>query len=516
MIHNYFFLKRLAGSLHELLRGKELLECYSQNKDELIMGFANGNESTYLRANFVPQIALLHITEDFKRAKKNSIDLFRTLIGTPVESVNVFQYERSFWIDFENGASLLFKMHGSRSNILLATNDQVEELFRTKLSNDLELKPSQLYKRPDLSKERFYELDGDLSQFLPALGKEVKGYLSLKGYSKQEMGARWELLQNTLDLLETHAISIDQDEALPFFTLLPTAKDAEMFQDPIEAGNAYYVRFTKQYYLLQAQLQIVKPLEDQIKKTQNYLKNTENKLLSVLDRRKYDEIANIIMANLHQIQKGQKTITLDDFYLNRPIEIKLNPKLSPQKNAENLYRKAKNQNLEIARLEDNLTSRQKKLEQLQSELEAARQSEDIRLLRKQTSRSFPKETPLPYHVYDIKGYQVMVGKNAKHNDELSLKIANKNDLWLHAKDVAGSHVVIRHQAGKNIPKDVLEITAQLAAWFSKRKTDSLCPVIYTPKKFIRKRKGDPPGAVVVEKEEVIMVEPKNYDNTVKG
>ena len=106
----------------------------------------------------------------------------------------------------------------------------------------------------------------------------------------------------------------------------------------------------------------------------------------------------------------------------------------------------------------------------------------------------------------------MVGKNARYNDELTLKVANKNDLWLHAKDVAGSHVVIRDQAGKKIPREVLEAAAQLAAWYSKRKTDSLCPVIYTPKKYIRKRKGDPPGAVVVEKEDVIMVVPRNFEN----
>jgi len=101
-----------------------------------------------------------------------------------------------------------------------------------------------------------------------------------------------------------------------------------------------------------------------------------------------------------------------------------------------------------------------------------------------------------------------VGRNAEANDELTLKLAYKEDFWLHAKDVAGSHVIIKHQSGKNFPKDVIERAAQLAAYNSKRKTDSLCPVIVTPKKFVRKRKGDPAGAVVVEREQVILVEPK--------
>ena len=69
-------------------------------------------------------------------------------------------------------------------------------------------------------------------------------------------------------------------------------------------------------------------------------------------------------------------------------------------------------------------------------------------------------------------------------------------------------MIIKHQSGKNFPKDVIERAAQLAAYNSKRKTDSLCPVIVTPKKFVRKRKGDPAGAVEVEREQVILVEPK--------
>ncbi|MEQ8810389.1 MAG: hypothetical protein RIE59_15060, partial [Imperialibacter sp.] len=77
----------------------------------------------------------------------------------------------------------------------------------------------------------------------------------------------------------------------------------------------------------------------------------------------------------------------------------------------------------------------------------------------------------------------------------------------HAKDVPGSHVVLKWRAGQNFPKPVIEQAAALAAYYSKRKTDTLCPVIFTPKKWVRKPKGAHPGAVIVEREEVIMVEP---------
>ena len=116
---------------------------------------------------------------------------------------------------------------------------------------------------------------------------------------------------------------------------------------------------------------------------------------------------------------------------------------------------------------------------------------------------------LPYHEFEYEGWQIFIGRNAKANDELTLKVANKDDLWLHAKDVAGSHVIIRQKPGQNFPTKVIETAAALAAANSKRKTDSLCPVIYTLKKFVRKMKGAPAGQVIVEKEEVVLVEPSN-------
>ena len=514
MFHNYFFLKRLARELDQELANLELLECFSQSKDELILGFASANKTVYIRANLEPQIGLIQIMDDFKRAKRNSADLFTDLIGVKVVSANVFQYERSFWIDFENGMSLIFKMHGSRSNILLSENDKVKSLFRSVLENDLEIKPSELYKHLDLSPDRFNSLEGNPNKFIPALGKEVKNYLTRKGYFDADLNERWKQLQALLELLDTNQICV-LNEPKPNISLLESTCDGPL-ASAISATNELYIRFTKNHYLTSAKSSVIKPLEDQIKKTENYISNTEEKLFKLLDRRGYDEIANILMANLHLIQKGQETVTLDDFYSNEKIDIKLNPELSPQKNAENLYRKAKNQNLEIANLETNIQSRKVKLEELKKKLEEVSESEDIKSLRKESSsqQSSKKEENLPYHPYLINGYQVFVGKNARHNDELTLKVANKNDLWLHAKDVAGSHVLIRDQAGKKIPKDVIEAAAQLAAWYSKRKTDSLCPVIYTPKKYIRKRKGDPPGAVVVEKENVMMVVPKNFDNSI--
>lgn len=120
------------------------------------------------------------------------------------------------------------------------------------------------------------------------------------------------------------------------------------------------------------------------------------------------------------------------------------------------------------------------------------------------------EERVPYKKFETSGFVILVGKGARENDELTLKYAKKDDLWLHAKDVSGSHVILKQQSNKPFPREVIEKAAQLAAYYSKRKTDSLTPVIVTPKKFVRKPKGLPPGLVHVDKEDTILVSPNDW------
>lgn len=176
--------------------------------------------------------------------------------------------------------------------------------------------------------------------------------------------------------------------------------------------------------------------------------------------------------------------------------------------AEQLYRKSKNRSKEILVLEDNVTHIEKELKVLSvlhTELSEALSFKDLKPFIKEAKKSKNKFEEPRFKEYLLQGYKVLVGRNSNNNDELT-KSANKDDLWLHAKDVSGSHVIIKKKTGE-FPKFVIEYAASLAAYFSKRKTDSLCPVIYTPRKFVRKVKGAPAGSVVVEKEQVVLVQP---------
>jgi len=183
---------------------------------------------------------------------------------------------------------------------------------------------------------------------------------------------------------------------------------------------------------------------------------------------------------------------------------------------KNLYRKGKNEKIERQKTEESLAMKEEELFALMNQLEELEAVDNFRALHQfvkekklDPSKGAASEANLPYKEVIYMGFQIWIGKHAKANDELTLKYARKDDTWLHAKDVSGSHVVIKNAGNKTIPTPVLEKAAALAAYHSKRKSDSLCPVIYTPKKYVRKRKGDPPGAVVVDREQVIMIAPSD-------
>jgi predicted ribosome quality control (RQC) complex YloA/Tae2 family protein len=220
------------------------------------------------------------------------------------------------------------------------------------------------------------------------------------------------------------------------------------------------------------------------------------------------------MANLHQIPARSESAELFDFYHDKQITVKLKKDLSPQKNAETYYRKSKNEKIERDKLKESIALKEQELQQAETYLQAIDGIEQLKELRKylkEHSLTDEKAAPTPDQLFkktEYMGYEIWIGRNAKNNDLLTQKYAFKEDLWLHAKDVTGSHVIIKYQAGKNFPEPVIEKAAELAAYYSRMRTDSLVPVIYTPKKYVRKPKGLPEGAVVVDKEKVIMVEPK--------
>lgn len=507
MFHNYFFLKRLAHQLHTKLAKRTLSHCFSQAKDELMLGFEHEEYPYYIRVSLDPNLALLQFTGAFARAGKNTVDLFASLVGKKIEKVAVFDFERSFQIQFEEEQSLIFKMHHRRANILLVNGGKVVDIFKKKHVQDHDLNPAMLQKKIPLTYAHFTQCDADPMHMIPALGKEVRQHLEHADFYGLSAEKRWKKFQVLLDQLETSPIYLLPDTG--DISLLRSSPEST--QDALYAANWLYEARTQRLFIQKEREAALRKVDSQIRQCESYLQKTRQRLDALQQERNPEEIGHLIMAHLHTIQTGLSKVVLNDFYTQKPIVIPLSTKLSPQKNAERYYRKAKNRHLEIAHINQNIAEKEKRRTTLEKQRDEIQAIADPRHLRKyiksQRLGSVQKEQVLCYHTHECAGWSILVGKNSKANDELTLKVARKNDLWLHAKDVSGSHVVIKEKPGHNYPKEVIEYAASLAAAHSKRKTDTLCPVIYTPKKYVRKSKGMPPGAVIVEKETIVMVAP---------
>ncbi len=521
MHQNYHFLQHLAPALNKNLAGKYFIEAFSQEKDELLMIFDEQNDSDdltnpfFIKATLRSDFSSLSFPEKFDRARRNSVNLFTDFNSKRIESVRVFENERALKMLFTNGSSLVFKLFGNRSNLFGFDPDgEIMTLFNRKLVADKSLKADSFHRKIDQSFEQFVALEGHFEKLFPTFGKLVNQYLHSKMTETTSLEEKWEVVNKVLEEMKSGKFYLSAINHLPSLNLLGIGEDLEVFDDPILALNQFYLRQVRLNGIDKEKGEIVRVLRKRIVQTKSYLHNTFQKLVLLEEAVKNDEIGHIIMANLQNIPPRSESVELFDFYRDVTIKIKLKKDLSPQKNAENYYRKSKNEKIEIDRLNESLSAREAELLKIENHLAEVENIVHLRELRsyiKQYSLLGGKASVVEvgelFKKFIFMNFTILIGRNAKNNDLLTKQYAHKDDLWLHARDVSGSHVVIKHQAGRVFPQPVIERAAEVAAFYSKRRTDTICPVIVTPKKYVRKPKGMPDGAVILDKESVIMVAP---------
>ncbi len=513
MQNNFHFLRILTPVLETKLRDAVISECFTQDKDELILRFDTYGGTFFIRATMSPAFSCVSFPEDFHRARKNSTDLFPQLIGQRVTGIHQHSFERSFSILFTLGFSMVFKMHGNRANLLLVRANTVEELFKKNILSDLRVRPEALNRTVDWSYESFLRSEKDVKKLFFTFGKVIWYYLDRLSFFEVSADGQWKLIEELLQYLNQPSYFITSIEGKIHFSLVRCGQVRNKYNDPISALNEFYQSFVQSDVFDRERSSLVSAAKKALHSLQSSYDKAQKRLNVLQTENNYKIWADLIMANMHMISPGQDRVTLPDFYhANKEIEIKLRGELSPQKNAGVYYSKSKKQQIETRKLLEMSSSKEEEIVNARALLTNIEGATDLKAIRAIATGMKPARMDntaesVPYHEFEHHGYRILVGKNAQGNDEMLNRFSHKDDLWLHAKDVTGSHVLIKYQAGKNFPKDVIERAAQLAGYNSKRKTESLCAIIVTPRKYVRKRKGDPAGAVVVAREEVILVEP---------
>ncbi|MFD2787544.1 NFACT RNA binding domain-containing protein [Hymenobacter rubripertinctus] len=519
---NYYFLRQLAPALTRQLAGYRVASCFTQDKDELVIGLTNeAAEEFWLKVTLAAAGTLLALPETFHRARQNSVDLLVGLLGQEVTLVKAWPQDRVLHFCFRSGASLVFKLYSTRPNAIFRPwPTAAAELFHQRYLADADLQPTP---PPDPAPTPATAPATAPTKAYPGLGDLGLAYLRAQGYEAAPAAAQQQLVNRVVaELEQPAAFYITRLAGRTRLSLLPVGEMEQTLpaDDPIGALRRYSpLLLNRQAYETELR-QVRQQLEKRADEAATAAQHVRRRLHTLENTAGYRQTADLIMAHLTQIAPGATEVEVVDFYQDsQPRLIKLKPTETPQRTAQNLYRKAKNQQRETQELAARADRREadafRALEQLE-EL-AALPPDELRPLRQwrrqhgldAATAAKAAATELPFKVFEDSGFTILVGRNAQNNDLLTQRYAHKDDLWLHAKDVTGSHVVIRQRPGHTVPAPVLERAAQLAAWYSRRKNDSLCPVTYTPKKFVRKPRGAKPGQVAVERENVLLVVPAN-------
>ena len=261
-------------------------------------------------------------------------------------------------------------------------------------------------------------------------------------------------------------------------------------------------------------------------RTARKITNQEEDLARAADREKLRRFGDIITTNFYQMQRGQNVLRALDYYDPNcaEVEIPLDPLLTPQQNAAKYYKEYKKAQKAEEMLTIQLEKNRKELDYLDSVLQMIGLSEGDRDLqeirqelmdsgylkqhkRKMTAKGKQKIVHAkPMEFRSSAGIPILVGKNNSQNDRLTLKDADKRDIWLHTQKLHGSHVILR--TGGAEPDDLsLTEAAMLAAWFSQGKDSGQVPVDYTPVKFVKKPAGAKPGFVIYNTYNTMYVTP---------
>ena len=297
----------------------------------------------------------------------------------------------------------------------------------------------------------------------------------------------------------------------------------EKFQTLSESLDDFYLRKeTEKAFQARAQAARNK-LKQEITKREKLIKKLNQDLENHGDAAKWKRFGDLLLANpATSTRKGDTVFVTDYFDENTPtVEIQVEENLSLTEAAEKFFRrytKARNAAGEISK---RLAILQSEIEDLKSQGETL--EEAIKAKDEETLAAFTGEKP-PESKIKLKGkraenftgarrytssdgYEILVGKGSKDNDLLTFRVAKSSDLWLHAADYPGSHVVVKNPNRKDIPPQTLREAAQIAAFFSKAKSQAKVAVHYTQKKFVNKPRGAALGLVSLASFKTILVEP---------
>ena len=545
-----------ARELNRLLQGGRVDKITQPEHDAVVMVIRADGENRRLLLCASPNNARCHLTKDSWSNPLEPPALCmlmrKQLSGARITSVRQVEGDRVVHVDLdavnEMGDHVLrrivLEIMGRHSNLmLLDENGRILEAARhvsPDMSRVRQVQPGMAYLAPPAqgklnpetltADELLDRLQGmEPGRFSRAVADHVTG---LSRPAAEELASRilspgeeWphnlpdacarlaDLLRRLPDMADPRLLTDDTGAALDVFAFPYLSRNLDLqkpFPTLSEALDACFSSRDARDRLNQRSASMLRMLKGQIERCEKKLAMQEEELASAERMDEYRRMGEALNANLYQLKKGMTEAVLPDWSdpEGGTITVQLDQRLTPGQNAQRYFKKY--QKARSAR-ETAAIQRDKTLEELdylegmlldldkcagESDLEDIRQElvrtgYMKRVTNRRQQRQLPKSEPSRYVSSD--GITILVGKNAAQNDRLTAS-ARPDEMWLHAKDMPGSHVII--QAEGDIPQETMKQAAQLAAWYSKGQHSSMVPIDYTRKRYVKKPSGAAPGKVI--------------------
>lgn len=296
-------------------------------------------------------------------------------------------------------------------------------------------------------------------------------------------------------------------------------KSIDSISDTIES---FYRDKDKQDRIRQKSSDISRVVSNNLERCYKKLSIQEETLLQCKDKDKWKLYGDLITSNLYSITEGSSRVEVVNYFTENmeTVTLELDSSLTPVKNAQKYYKKYNKEKAAEIATEEQKKSNLEEIQYLENQqINISNCTEDneideirnelillgyIKKGKKTASRKQAQSKPM--HYVTDEGIDIYVGKNNVQNDYLTIKFAESNDIWMHTKNIPGSHVIIKAK-GKVVDENVILTAANLSAFYSKAKNSSGVPVDYTERKYVKKPSGSKPGMVIYYTNKTVYVTP---------
>ncbi|MGD6833251.1 Rqc2 family fibronectin-binding protein [Sutcliffiella halmapala] len=553
------FTYAMVRELKDKLESGRITKIYQPYKNELVLTIRSGRSNHKLLISAHPSYARIHLTEESydnpSEPPMFCMLLRKHLEGSIITDIHQIGMDRIIVLDVKarneigdvSYKQVIVEIMGRHSNIIFIDKERgmiLDSIKHVSMSQNRHrsLSPGQPYVLPpeqnkihpfeateDLVQRKIDYIAGKLDKQLVNTFAGISPLFAKEAVYRAGLANRQTLPPSFVSLiedvksgsLEPQIITADSKEIFYLLPLTHLRGEKKTFSTLSELLDRFYFGKASRDRVKQQANDLERFISNEIEKNKKKIIKLENTLVDAKNAEVFQLYGELLTANLYQIARGDKEVEVLNYYSEdaEKITIPLDPQRSPSGNSQRYFQKYQKAKNSLAIVEEQISKAEEEINYFslilqQVETASPKDIQEIReelaeegymkMKQKRNQKKLKPQKPVLEVYQSTDGTEILVGKNNKQNDFLTNKIARRDDVWLHTKDIPGSHVVIR---STEPTEETITEAATIAAYFSKARHSGSVPVDFTKVRNVKKPSGAKPGFVIYEQQQTIYVTP---------